>query len=273
MLDGLAFREWGDSNDPGVLLWPGLGSLGSYFAGIADALPGRSVAVDPPGFGGSEALGTPAFGALVELARAAIDAHDCRAMVGHSLGANLAAGVAANPPQRLRAVVLIDGGYLTAAGLAELGMPVREGRERLTAWMEENLPRFPDWATARREITAMVGGQATPALEAYVNEVMVEHDGEIRDWDSAQRMADACLAGQIGDVPALAASIKLPTLLIACGQPAERRAIREGAWEAFASASPLIELHVGERWTHNPVLQDPEATGELIATWLRSQLQ
>jgi pimeloyl-ACP methyl ester carboxylesterase len=272
MLDGLAIREWGDPDDPGVLLWPGLGSPGSYFAGIAAALPGRSVAVDPPGFGGSEALGTPAYGRVVDLARAAIDAHDCRAMVGHSLGANVAAGVAANPPPRLRAVVLIDGGYLSAAGLEDLGMPVRAGRERLTAWMEENLPRFPDWATARREITAMIGGQATPALEAYVREVMVERDGEIRDWDSAQRIADACLAGQVGDVPSLAASIKLPTLLIACGKPAERRAIREAAWEAFASASPLIELHVGEHWTHNPVLQAPEATGELVATWLRSRL-
>jgi pimeloyl-ACP methyl ester carboxylesterase len=138
--------------------------------------------------------------------------------------------------------------------------------------MEENLPRFPDRATATREITAMIGGKATPALETYLREVMVEHDGEIRDWDSAQRMADACLAGQIADVPSLAASIKLPTLLIACGEPAERRAIREARWEAFASASPLIELHVGERWTHNPVLQDPEGTGELIATWLRSRL-
>ena len=35
----LAVHEWGASTEPGILLWPGLGSSGAYFASIAGMLP------------------------------------------------------------------------------------------------------------------------------------------------------------------------------------------------------------------------------------------
>ena len=40
------------------------------------------------------------------------------------------------------------------------------------------------------------------------------------------------------------------------------------AWEAFAQASPLIELRVAEEWGHNPPLQDAAGTARMIAEWL-----
>ena len=271
-MGGLAIREWGDPAEPGILLWPGLGATSAYFASVAEALPGRAVAVDPPGFGRSEPPHAYAYERLVEGASAAVEACACRAIVGHSLGAYLALGVATRPPAGLRAAVLIDGGFLDAEGMAELGMPTTAGRAELIAWLKANTPRFPDWETAIRELAAMIGSARTPALDAYARELLIEVDGELCDPTPPDRAADLILAVLNQDVLALAQSVAVPTLLIACGLPVERRAIREKAWQPFADRSSLIELHLAENWGHNPILQDPEASSNLIAGWLRQHL-
>ena len=75
---GVMLREWGEPELPGVLLWPGLGSTGAYFAGIAGALPGRAVAADPPGFGSSAPLEPSTFERLVDVARRPLASGDAR---------------------------------------------------------------------------------------------------------------------------------------------------------------------------------------------------
>ena len=271
-MHGLAVQEWGDPTEPGILLWPGLGATSGYFRSVAQALPGRAVAVDPPGFGRSAPPPLYTYQRLIEAAARVVEACDCRAMVGHSLGAALAVGVAGKPPAGLRAAVLIDGGFLDAEAMAELGMPTTAGRAELIGWLEMNAPRFPDWETAIRELAPMFGAAPTRALGVYVRELLSDVNGEIRDLTPPDRMADLLLAVLHQDVTALAARVKVPALLIACGQPAEHRSIREKAWRAFASASPLVELHVADDWGHNPILQDPEASSSLIAGWLARHL-
>ncbi len=192
--------------------------------------------------------------------------------MGHSLGGYVALGLAANPTAELRAAVLIDGGFLSAEDYVQLGMPVTSGRAELAAWLDANGPRFPDWDTAFGQLAAMIGGDVTPALEGYVRDVFVETDGEVRQRARPERMADLLLGVVDHDACARAERIELPTLLIACGQPPERRAIRERAWTALATASPLIELQVVEDWYHNPILQDPERASSMIVGWLQAHL-
>jgi pimeloyl-ACP methyl ester carboxylesterase len=148
LIDGVAVREWGDPAEPGILLWPGLGSTGAYFSAVGAFLPGRVVAVDPPGFGSSPPPRAYSYQQLVERSSVAIGECDCRAMLGHSLGADIALGVAAEPPVGLRAVVLVDGGYMDAATRAALGLPTAASRGELIAWLLENSPRFADWGAA-----------------------------------------------------------------------------------------------------------------------------
>jgi pimeloyl-ACP methyl ester carboxylesterase len=272
LVGGVAVREWGDPADPGILLWPGLGSNGGYFAGVAKTLPGRAVAVDPPGFGRSPPPESYDYGRLVALANAVVSERGCRACIGHSLGAYLAVGVAGAPPVGLRAVVLIDGGFMSAGQLTELGIPVTAGRAELVAWMRENSPRFPDWQLAISVLAGMVGSEVTPALEAVLREELVEVDGEVRNPTPPERVADLLLAVVGEDVVARARDLALPTLLIACGQPAEHRAMRERAWQNFAEASTLVEVRVAEDWGHNPILQDPDGASRLIGDWLRRHL-
>jgi pimeloyl-ACP methyl ester carboxylesterase len=193
-------------------------------------------------------------------------------MVGHSLGAYVALGVGCDPPEGLRAVVLIDGGFLTARDLAAVGVPVLSARTELVAWLQSNVLRFPDWETATRELARMETAEITPAFEAYVREIMVELDGEIRAASSSERLAETLLAVMKADVLALGSALKVPALLVACGQPLSSRPVRENAWQDFAATSPLIEVHVEDEWAHNPVLQDPEATASLIGPWLRAHI-
>jgi pimeloyl-ACP methyl ester carboxylesterase len=273
VIGGLAVREWGDPTQPGILLWPGLGSSGTYFDPLAPALPWRSVAVDPPGSGGSAPLDPCTADRLVELARDIAEACGCRAVVGHSLGAYVALGLAANPPSELAAAVLIDGGFLSAGDYVELGMPVMSGYAELTAWMEASGPCFPDWDTAFGQLAAMIGGEVTPALKGYVRDVFVEAGGGVRQRASPDAMAELLLGVVVDDdTRARAERIAVPTLLIACGEPSQWRAMRERAWTALAQASPLIELQVVEGWNHNPILQDPERASRMIVDWLGARL-
>ena len=272
VVDGVAVREWGDPAETGILMWPGLGATGGYFAAVAEAMPGRVVSVDPPGFGDTPALDSHSYGRLVELASALIGGCDCQAFVGHSLGGFYGATIASNPPAGLRAVVLIDGGHLGVREFAALGQPAPQaGRAELLAWVRENRLAFPDWETAVRTLADMIGGEVTPELEAYAREIFVERDGEIRDRAPAELVAEMVAVAREHD-PDVAAGIAVPTLLIACAQLPETRAIREPAWQRFADASPQVELHVGEDWRHNPTLQDPQASSKLIADWLAAHL-
>jgi pimeloyl-ACP methyl ester carboxylesterase len=268
-----ALTEWGDEEAPGILLWPGLGSIGSYFSACADALPGRAVAVDPPGFGGTPALDPCTYSGHVGLARALIEECGCHAMVGHSLGADLAVGVAADPPPGLATVVLIDGGYLDEPTRSELGMPSPHSRVEVIAWLESNSPVFPDWESAFEQVASFVGASTvSEALEVWVRGSWSETHGEIRSRTVPEQAADLLCAFWEADPPSRARAIAVPTLLVACGQPVERSASKAAAWSAFADASPNVTLHVAQAWGHNPLIQDPEGANALLAGWLKQHL-
>jgi pimeloyl-ACP methyl ester carboxylesterase len=245
-----------------------LGATAAYFASMAEDLPFRAVAVDPPGLGSSAPLEPRSHARLVELAHAVIERCECRAIVGHSLGAYVAVGVAAAPPAGLQTAVLIDGGYMEATEMAAVGMPVTEGRAHLVEWLAANAPRFPSWDSALHELAGMIGCDESAAFSAYVHEVFAEIDGEIAERATPERAADLLLATFDHEARVLAEKLAVPTLLVASGRPAERRVLRERGWQAFAARSSLVTLHVAEDWGHNPIFQEPEAFASLLGDWI-----
>lgn len=271
-VDGIAVRHWGDQTAPGILLWPGLGFTGVYFADVAQRLPGRCVAVDPPGFGRSQPLEACSYEHLVELAANLVERCRCRAIVAHSLGGDIAVGVCNAPPPGLRACVLIDGGYLDDTARIELDEPLGRCRRATLRWWRENEPHYPDWQTALDESAAAFGCRPSPALEAILRETLVETDGSLRPAAAAELAVNLIVATRRRDTAALARGVAVPTLLIAAGQPPEERPAKQRAWEAFAAASPLADLHVAEDWSHNLLLEDPAEAGELISHWLAARL-
>jgi pimeloyl-ACP methyl ester carboxylesterase len=119
----LLVREWGESSAPPVVFWHGLAADASGLAArpLADALRGRSylVAPDAPGFGGSPRLSPGRYraDALATLAMRMLDALGLErcAFVGESWGGWVGCHVAAAAPDRVPALVLLDGGYTEPA--------------------------------------------------------------------------------------------------------------------------------------------------------------
>ena len=278
--DGVALRVYGEPGRPGILLWPGLGFTGAYFAGVVDALPGRCVVVDPPGWGGSPPLERYERGRLLDLAVAVFESSRCVAVVGHSLGADLAVALANARPDGLRAVVLLDGGFEDDASRAARNEPAHPSREELLSLTRDDELRFPDLDAAVAHLSAALG--ADPAVVAPVlREIFDTASGEARPTAPPERGVDLFLALRSHDAPALAARLDVPTLLVAAGrvpaagaaagssQPPDVRAAKRAAWEAFASASPLVDVHVAEDWHHHLVLQAPDEVGRLVGGWLQ----
>jgi pimeloyl-ACP methyl ester carboxylesterase len=268
VVESLAVREWGDPALPGVLLWPGLGSTGAYFESLVPRLPYRAVAVDPPGHGGSAPLDPCTFERLVAMARAVAEECGCQAVVGHSLGAYVAVGLACAPPGELQSAVLLDGGFMEATDMAAYGMPIAQGRAVLTKWLADGVLTFSTWADAAREVAAMMKCEESDAFVAYVRDVLTEVDGETRERVTPERAADLMLATFDHEARVLAKQLAIPTLLLASGEPAEQRIPRQAAWEEFASGSSLVKLHVGEDWAHNPIFQQPDVLTSLIGNWI-----
>jgi pimeloyl-ACP methyl ester carboxylesterase len=271
-VDGVFVREWGDSDAPGVLCWPGLGFTSAYFYGIVDALPGRAVGMDPPGFGRSPELAWDEYEipSLAQLAARLLEATDCVAFVGHSIGANVALALGAAPPPGLRSVVLVDGGYLEVEARARLGAQVHADRQAALEWVRTNMDEWETWDEAFTALRESFESW-TPTTELAVRDALREEDGRVRESGSPEAAAASILALNAHRPVELARSLGVPALLLVNGRE-HGREVREPQWTQFAAASPLVELHVADDWGHHPFQQAPEESGRLVGDWLRDHL-
>src|SRR2546427_821299 len=93
MSERLRVQQGGDGG-PVLLLLHGLGATGDVWRGLLDLLndrwPGRWVAPDLPGHGGSEALASYSFGRLAAAVAPAVPPADRVVALGHSPGRVLA---------------------------------------------------------------------------------------------------------------------------------------------------------------------------------------
>lgn len=115
----VAVRRCGTQGAPVAVLLHGIGSAGASWLPCARALASthRVIAWDMPGYGESTPLAdadprAEAYAQRLEGLLQALDVRSCL-LVGHSLGAIVAAASAHRQPQRLRALVLLSpaGGY------------------------------------------------------------------------------------------------------------------------------------------------------------------
>ncbi|MCC6917778.1 MAG: acetoin dehydrogenase dihydrolipoyllysine-residue acetyltransferase subunit [Alphaproteobacteria bacterium] len=136
-------RAGAGADDPVVLLHGYSGDLTNWmFCMGALAVRGPVLAIDLPGHGGStKDVGD---GSLASLARAALEAMDGAGvegahLVGHSLGAAVAARIAIDHPEKVRSLTLIAPAYMPGGMLAEDFLTgIAEGRRarNLKPWLE-----------------------------------------------------------------------------------------------------------------------------------------
>lgn len=166
----LFVRRFG-ADGPGVLYWHGGGGPSDEVPRIAPALEAAGYAVyapDAPGYGESPPVERERYraSAIAEIAAALIDelALTPAIWIGFSWGGSIGFHVAARYPDRVRALVLLDGGYLMpdddpsyAASLDFAG--------RIEAWLVQlEQQEEEDDAPPQIVAAAMAGSNVEPAL-------------------------------------------------------------------------------------------------------------
>jgi pimeloyl-ACP methyl ester carboxylesterase len=236
----LFVRRWGAAGAPGVLYWHGGGGGSTEFPEIAPALAASGYAVyapDAPGYGESPRLEPEQYRVsnIASLAVAIIDALGIAPAVwiGFSWGANIGVHVAARHPERLKALVLLDGGYLDPADDPD-DDPSLDFAGRMERWRAE-LDATNDESEAPRGVVAaaMAGSNSEPALPLLPS---VEAGG-------------------------------LPVLLVAGTASSEHQEVRARALARFRAVLPSAELVPVE--AGHGVLQETGAdVRRIVLDWL-----
>jgi pimeloyl-ACP methyl ester carboxylesterase len=272
----LRLHEWGDESGRPLLFWHALGDHTSLQAiEVAPILVRdhgfRVLGVDAPGFGGSPRLPDDRYEMpeLAELARDLLDGLGLDRVVwaGSSWGAAVGIHVAAAYPDRLEALVLLDGGYIGPAEDfgASLEMIRRHWRSQPELWSYDSWEAID--ADARASFRRWTPEIATSCRSAYR-----EQDGKMVSIMGPDVYA-AAIWGVLCAPPAeglarLGAS-GVPTLLLAATLPPGEEERRRPARGQFAELVPHGEIRLMA--TMHFVLEDaPDEAARAIGAWLRA---
>ena len=238
--------QQGGDGDPVLLLLHGLGATGDVWRGLLDLLndrwPGRWVAPDLPGHGGSEALVSYSFGRLAAAVAPAVPPADRVVALGHSLG-----GVVA--------LTLASGRFgVRVSAVCGLGIKV--------AWTEEELARARALSTrpnpkyaSRREAAErhlkLAGLTGLVAPDAVADAAIAEGEG---GWTVA--FDPAAFAVGAPDMTGLIAASRAPVVLAA----GERDPMSTARELRALVPDPVILPGLG----HNAHVEDPAALWPLL---------
>lgn len=208
----LRVHDWPGKRGPVVCL-PGQTASGRSFDGLATALAPawRVFAVDPRGRGESARPRTGyGYQVLVADVMALLDqfGFEQPVLVGHSYGAIVALLVAAWYPERVGALVLVDGG-------AEITPAVRAGVDALISRLDTVYPSVDAYLGLLRQAPWL--RPWTPELEAFFRASVEEaRDGSVRSRTARWAVEQEVRAYWDGppDYAALYARVRCPTLVI-----------------------------------------------------------
>lgn len=284
----LHVRDWGGPTDPRtnpevtpLLLLHGLASATNIWDLVAPLLARerRVVALDQRGHGRSEKPdGGYDFASIIADDIAAADALGLGprfAVAGHSWGANVALELAAAHPDRIAALVLVDGGFgmlrqrpgATWEQIArDLAPPDYAGtpRETYLGWMRRSIP---DWRPALDEIA--------------LNIVELRDDDTVGPRLSRANHMRILRAMWDQDAATLYPAVRAPVLYVLAEPPHAEGPAGERA-DAFLAAkrrgidearqllvnSPRVEVEWMTNTVHDVPLQRPEALAACISRFL-----
>ena len=254
MNDGVGLEVEVAGEGPGLLMLHGLGGAKEDFADHVPTLARENTVVtfDHRGHGQSDNPTDPAMYSLERLAADSLAVADATGLdhfrlLGHSMGGMVARKIAIQESSRVDALVMMD----TSAGpipgfepeLMDMGVEVAltQGKQAL------------------KDLMDMVSALETPAYKRVAAERPGFAEFEARKWDGMSEIMWGTmaheLAHQTDDLPALAASLRAP-LLVLVGVEDKPFVI---ASQLMADAIPGAQLVVIPDAGHSPQLENPAA--------------
>jgi pimeloyl-ACP methyl ester carboxylesterase len=277
-VDGVAVREWGESDAPTAVFWHGLGPLASGALGreLAPALVERGwrlLAPDAPGFGRSPAREPEAYAldALGDLLLGAVD--EPVALIGHSWGGSLAVAAAARRPGLVTAVVLLDAGHRNSRDRP--GFDPDATLEDAAEEVREALVPVADADALLQLLREHYRREPGETLIGAIGEACEQREDGI--WPIAT--PDVLAAGRLGvdHGPGMSslwprlAEGAVPVLLLTATEPAEERAANDAAAKRLLAAIPTAEWRPVEGAGHHLIADRGPEVAELVADWLEAR--
>ena len=237
---GIRVQTWGDRAEKPLFYWHGGGGGSGETPVLAPPLVAAGYtlfAVDAPGYGASPALEPERYAPskLAELAAGLLDALGLAPAVwiGFSWGASMGLHTAARFPSAVRALGLLDGGYLVA---------------------EDD----PDY-------------NAQTDYEDEIEELR-RRTNEGETWDApAEVIGAAMVASRLAPCPPLYPAVRtsgIPVLLAHATEPPELRPIRDRALDRIRVGLPEARVVPIPNASHGVLQDNPAEVTRILLDWL-----
>jgi pimeloyl-ACP methyl ester carboxylesterase len=271
-------REWGPPDGRPLVFWHALGAVqsGAMLTELAPTLTDagfRVLGVDAPGFGRSPPLPAERYeqDSLVELLRGVLDERGIEraVLMGHSWGGSVSMAFAADSPERVDGLVLVDSAQMDYQDspnfphgksledlIADAARPdarVRAKKEEFEAAAQEGLRR-----------------PVTPELLEAVRAGLREEDGELIGIVSPE-VRGAVLYGitkmRVTALWPAVAEAGIPILLLLATEPEDTRAQNEHWAPIFAERFPDAEIRFIEGAGHDLIADAGPEVARLVREW------
>jgi len=261
--------RWGSSTDTPVLALHGWMDNAASFSPLAAYLPGvQLLALDLPGHGASDHRPQGARYHLMDYAPAVLEAADALGLasmliMGHSLGGAIAGLAAVAAPDRVRAMVLIEGVGPVSEPEAKLPGRLRDSVAGYAKVRGKVSPVYPDLetlVTAR----ARIGGMSDASARLLIERNMHKSDGGYR-WRSDPRLRL--------DSPVFLTEPQVLACLKATDQPTQVLLGNDGMLTKLEILKPRLEaLNPADmRWfdgAHHLHMDHPDVIGGAVVEFL-----
>ena len=270
----MRYLDWGGEGAP-VLALHGLASSAHWYDIVAPLLKDRFriIAPDQRGHGqttqanegyGWHSVASDAVGLLDELEI------EKAIVFGHSWGGNVAVGLAAHYPERVSALVMIDGGFFSPQMLP--GATWEAFSQRLS-------PR--DVSGTRAEFLSRMSGQLAVCwnaeIERIVQTMVYEQDGQIYDILRPENQAQVIRAMWDDPASELWPKIECPALIVPAGPSSERAntdfaRTRKRMVELAAAGIPNSRVHWVADTIHDIGYHRPGELAEVILEFVEEEV-
>ena len=266
----LAYRDWGGRGEP-IVLVHGLASSYRIWDFVAPILAQRFrvVALDQRGHGRSDKPdGSFDFGTYVRDLRSFVELMGLgrSVLVGHSWGGNVVLAFAAAHPDRVRGLVLVDGGFIELSA-----MPGRTWEQVRVDMAPPDLTHLTFTEFLERARSGDAAQYWSPTVEAtYRTSFKDGPDGKIRPALRREDHLEILHALWEQRPSELFPRIGVPTLIVparrpnATGRAARMAPVRERLVANAAAALPKGRLLRMEDTVHDIPLQRPAELAEAI---------